>query len=52
MREIQTFFVYPPIPIRKFDWVASFTDDDGEPCGFGSTEQEAIEDLINNFGDL
>jgi len=47
-----TSFVYPPIPIRQFDWCA-YLDDDVEsgPYGWGATEAEAIldlEDLLND----
>lgn len=50
-RKIETSFVYPPIPIRDFDWCATFDDYDGaedsnHPVGFGRTEAEAIADLI------
>jgi hypothetical protein len=41
---IQTHFVYPPIPIRRFDWVA-YRDPERE-CGYGATEAEAIADLL------
>lgn len=51
---IRTEFIYPPIPDRRFDWVA--VDDetfDGAPDGktrndrgFGETEDEAIENLL------
>lgn len=55
--KIRTEFVYPPIPDRSFDWVA--TDDDTYdgaedshcPIGFGATEQEAIDDLISQLED-
>lgn len=45
---IRTTFVYPPIPIRDFDWSA--VDDetyDGPGCiiGTGRTEQAAVMDL-------
>lgn len=46
--KINTEFVYPPIPVRMFDWCATFEDYDGEsdsPIGWGITEQQAIEDL-------
>jgi len=38
---------YPPIPDRNYDWVAyrENSDEDG-PQGRGKTEQEAINDLI------
>ena len=47
-------FIYPPIPIRQFDYMATYDhiDEDPEyPCpkGFGATEQEAIEDLKTNY---
>ena len=52
--KIKTYFVYPPIPIRNFDWQAVDDDTyDGEGCpiGYGSTEQEAIEDLLSKIED-
>lgn len=50
-QKILTSFVYPPIPIRSFDWVAYFDGYDGAPDskdihGTGATEQEAIDDLL------
>lgn len=54
--KIRTDHVYPPIPVRDFDWQAMRDDDepsDGEtrdpPCGHGATEQEAIQDLIDQL---
>jgi len=40
-----------PIPMRGFDWVAWFdgTEEDGHP-GYGSTRQEAIDDLLEQVG--
>ena len=51
-QKIITTFILPPIPIRDFDWQATFDDYDGAedskcPMGFGSTEQEAINNLLN-----
>ena len=56
---IVTEFYQPPIPIRKFDWSAIDADTydadlvDGEivggPCGYGATEQEAIDDLMERL---
>lgn len=51
---IITEFVYPPIPIRDFDWSAVDGDTyDGAPdsgnrhqVGCGRTEKEAIADLL------
>src|ERR1700745_423061 len=48
----------PPIPIRNFDWSAWYDppghewdgDPEGKPdIGHGATEQEAIQDLIDNY---
>lgn len=59
MNKIITDFIYPPIPIRQFDWQAIYDDDEpndagGMARGHGRTEAEAIADLIENFprGDL
>lgn len=44
--KIKTEYIHPPIPIRKFDWVAWVEDKEEEgPYGYGLTEKEAIEDL-------
>lgn len=52
--KIVTSFIYPPIPDRRFDWQA--VDDDSydgaddssnrHQIGYGSTEQEAVADLM------
>jgi hypothetical protein len=47
--KIVTTFVYPPIPDRRFDYSARYDGDDEGPCGWGRTEQEAINDLLDNF---
>jgi hypothetical protein len=52
--KVTTSFVFPPIPIRKFDWCA--IDDDtydgpGSPIGSGETEQEAIGDLMEQIAE-
>ena len=45
--KIITAFVYPPIPIRRYDWNAVREDyDEGDPVGWGATEQEAINELL------
>jgi hypothetical protein len=38
-----------PILTRSFDWTAFYDghEEDGD-CGYGRTEQEAIDDLVNN----
>jgi len=57
--KVHTYFDYPPIPVRNMDWSA-VTDDydcdcdqDGffssSPIGHGATEQEAIQDLIDQL---
>lgn len=54
---IRTSFVYPPIPIRQFDWSAvdddtyDGADDSHCPIGHGATEQEAIDDLMQQIED-
>ena len=50
--KIVTEFIYPPIPDRSHDWCA--VDDDtyeGPGCkiGYGATEQEAIDDLMEQM---
>lgn len=50
--KIRTNYVYPPIPIRDFDWSA--VDDDtydgpGCPIGSGPTEEAAIKDLLEQI---
>lgn len=52
MPKIITYFVYPPIPDRRFDWSA--IDDDtydgpGCPIGHGATKEEAIADLMDQL---
>lgn len=46
---IKTEHVYPPIPVRSCDWSAWYDGyEEGGPSGSGSTEAEAIRDLIEN----
>lgn len=55
-KKIITSHDRPPIPTRAFDWSAHFDDYDAEvvdgewtsahPVGHGATEQEAIDDLM------
>jgi len=63
--DLCTSFVYPPIPIRNYDWSAidantyevSYEGEDetgslytvGGASGNGSTEQEAIDSLIDEI---
>lgn len=47
MRQIITIQDCPPIPIRYYDWAAIREDyDKGDLIGYGRTEQEAIDDLL------
>lgn len=47
--KIVTFNASPPIPERSWDWVAYYdgNEEDGD-YGYGRTEAEAIDDLVNN----
>jgi hypothetical protein len=49
--KILTEFVYPPIPLRCFDWSAVDDDTyDGDgPIGHGPTEEAAISDLMGQI---
>ena len=45
---IKTSFVYPPIPVRDFDWQAVVDGyEPGDAIGHGSTEDEAIAALLS-----
>lgn len=53
---IHTEHVYPPIPVRQFDWSAVTDDYDGaddsrHPIGHGRTEIEAVQDLLEQIND-
>jgi hypothetical protein len=49
-RKIITMFNEPPIPSRHWDWQATEEGFDyGDSVGYGSTEQEAIDDLIGQL---
>lgn len=52
---IKTVHVCPPIPIRDFDWQAYDADtcdpENDCPVGWGSTEAEAIADLLRQLED-
>lgn len=46
-RKIVTSFSRKPIPTGNFDWCATFENyDEGDPVGYGATEQDAITDLL------
>ena len=46
---IQTSHIYPPIPLRQFDWCA-YRDPERGPVGYGCTEEEAVRDLLLEEG--
>lgn len=58
MTAVKTNFIYPPIPIRKFDWIAWFDGyEETKIAGYGETEAEAVSDLWreaseSKFGEL
>ena len=48
-RKIITDHWAKPIPLRQFEWSATFADyEGGGPIGYGTTEQAAIDDLLAN----
>ncbi len=49
--KIVTTHVFPSIPIRSFDWSAHYDGEEGDfmAIGWGSTEEDAIEDLKEQF---
>lgn len=50
--KIRTENIYPPIPLRQFDWQATTDNyEPGCPIGFGPTEQEAVADLLEQIED-
>lgn len=50
--KIVVIHVYPPIPVRHHDYLAMFESDDGDSPrkGWGATQQEAIDDLLVEWG--
>lgn len=51
-RKIVTKNIWPPIPDRRFDWVAYFEgDEESGPRGWGSTKDQAIAELMIESGD-
>jgi hypothetical protein len=53
--KIRADFIYPPIPLRQFDWCAYDEDtydgapDSHCPIGYGATEEEAVADLMEQI---
>lgn len=50
-RKIVCSHVYPPIPIRDYDWLAYFDGEEEGAQGWGRTEAEARQDLLDNYGE-
>lgn len=51
-RKIVTSHIFPPIPVRQFDWCAHFDGaEESGHYGYGRTELAAIRDLIENCDD-
>lgn len=51
---VRTDNVFPPIPVREWDWSAvddKTYDGPGNPIGWGRTEQAAIDNLIDQLQD-
>lgn len=49
---IRTNNIFPPIPDRRFDWTAidyDTYDGEGSPVGYGATEREAVNDLLDQI---
>jgi len=50
--DIVTTYICPPIPTRNFDWTATQDGyEPGDPIGYGRTQQEAIDDLLDQLED-
>ena len=51
--DINLTFVYPPIPIRHFDWRATRSNyDEGDLMGEGPTPTAALADLLEKESEL
>lgn len=51
-RRIVTHHAFPPIPDRRFDWMAWYEGmEEGGCYGYGATEAEAIADFKANYGE-
>ena len=42
---VRTAHIFPPIPIRNFDWIAYDDGNEEGPTGFGRTQQDAIDNF-------
>jgi len=48
--KISLDYIFPPIPVRRFDWCATLEDhQEGDPKGWGRTRYEAVQDLMDNL---
>lgn len=48
--DIRTSYDKPPIPTTSHDWSAILRGyDEGDPAGHGATEQEAVDDLLQQL---
>jgi hypothetical protein len=50
--QISTSYVYPPIPIRSFDWSATLVGFEGEGGSYeasGTTEEESVANLLEGI---
>ena len=51
-RKIKTVCQFPPIPDRRFDWVAYVEgDEESGWYGYGATEEEALADFAETWGE-
>lgn len=44
--KVVTSNIFPPIPVRQYDWCAYFDGEEEGLTGYGATEEDAIDDLI------
>lgn len=52
MSKLVTNCEYPPIPIRDMDWYAHVEgDEESGKYGWGPTEEAAIADWVENYGE-
>ena len=52
--KVKTEHVYPPIPVRQFDWMAyddATYDGPGSLTGHGATEAEAVADFMEQWNE-
>jgi hypothetical protein len=52
MNKIVTSCQYPPIPDRRFDWIAYIDgDEESGNYGYGPTEEAAIADWVESYAE-